>query len=37
MEAVGIEVVKTVLNLELDIDYPSKKYSYKFGLACFKK
>ena len=37
MEAVGIEVVRTVLNLNLSIDYPSTKYSYKFGLACFKK
>ncbi|TFF63752.1 MAG: hypothetical protein EU521_00450 [Promethearchaeota archaeon] len=36
MEAVGIEVIKTVLNLNLNIEYPSKKYSYKFGLACFK-
>ncbi|MBD3211194.1 MAG: hypothetical protein GF311_01205 [Candidatus Lokiarchaeota archaeon] len=36
MEAVGIEVMKTVLNLDVDIKYPSKKYSYKFGLVCFK-
>lgn len=36
MEAVGIEVVKTVVNLDLDIDYPSQKYIYLFGLACFK-
>jgi len=36
MEAVGIEVVKTVLNLNLNIDYPSKKYNYSFGLICFK-
>ena len=36
MEAVGIEVVRTVLELKLDIEYPSNKYSYRFGLACFK-
>lgn len=36
MEAVGIEVVKTVINLDLGIDYPSQKYVYLFGLACFK-
>jgi predicted metal-binding protein len=36
MEAVGIEVIKTVLNLNNDIGYPSNKFSYKFGLACFK-
>ncbi|MBD3195255.1 MAG: hypothetical protein GF317_09380 [Candidatus Lokiarchaeota archaeon] len=36
MEAVGIEVIKTVVKLDQDIGYPSKKYTYKFGLACFK-
>ena len=38
MEAVGIEVIKTVLRLKdkLNIEYPSNKYSYRFGLACFK-
>jgi len=36
MEAVGIEVVRTVLELKLDIEYPSNKYSYRFGLACLK-
>ncbi|TFG06600.1 MAG: DUF2284 domain-containing protein [Promethearchaeota archaeon] len=36
MEAVGIEVIKTVMNLKADIEYPSHKYSYQFGLACFK-
>ncbi len=41
MEAVGIEVIKTVLELkkkgiELGFEYPSSKYDYKFGLACFK-
>ena len=36
MEAVGIEVVRTVQELKLNIEYPSNKYSYRFGLACFK-
>ena len=40
MEAVGIEVIRTVLDLKkhnkIDIEYPSNKYSYRFGLACFK-
>jgi predicted metal-binding protein len=36
MEAVGIEVIRTVRELKLDIEYPSNKYSYRFGLACFK-
>jgi predicted metal-binding protein len=38
MEAIGIEVIKTVRDLKsrLDIDYPSNKYSYRFGLVCFK-
>lgn len=38
MEAIGIEVIKTVLDLKdkLNIEYPSNKYSYRFGLACFK-
>ncbi len=40
MEAVGIEVISSVMNLvkksKLEIEYPSKKYSYRFGLACFK-
>ncbi|MFX0072886.1 MAG: DUF2284 domain-containing protein [Candidatus Hermodarchaeota archaeon] len=36
MEAVGIEVIKTVLNLKSEIEYPSNKYSYQFGLVCFK-
>ena len=38
MEAVGIEVIQTVWDLKdkLNIDYPSNKYSYRFGLACFK-
>ncbi|MFW9880776.1 MAG: DUF2284 domain-containing protein [Candidatus Thorarchaeota archaeon] len=38
MEAVGIEVIKTVRAIrdKLNIEYPSNKYSYRFGLACFK-
>ena len=36
MEAIGIEVIKTVLNLNSDIEYPSNKYSYRFGLVCLK-
>jgi predicted metal-binding protein len=35
MEAVGIEVIKSILELKID-GYPSNKYSYRFGLACFK-
>jgi len=38
MEATGIEVIQTVRDLKdkLKIQYPSNKYSYRFGLACFK-
>ncbi|MFX1457101.1 MAG: DUF2284 domain-containing protein [Promethearchaeota archaeon] len=38
MEAVGIEVIKTVRAIKdkLNIEYPSNNYSYRFGLACFK-
>ncbi|TFF90413.1 MAG: DUF2284 domain-containing protein [Promethearchaeota archaeon] len=36
MEAVGIEVIKTVLKLKADIEYPSNKYIYRFGLICLK-
>lgn len=38
MEAVGIEVIRTVRDIKdkLGIEYPSNKYSYRFGLACFK-
>jgi len=40
MESVGIDVISTVRELKhkkmLDIEYPSNKYSYRFGLACFK-
>ncbi len=40
MESVGIDVISTVRELKkkqlIDIEYPSNKYSYRFGLACFK-
>lgn len=40
MESVGIDVISTVRKLKqkevIDIEYPSNKYSYRFGLACFK-
>ncbi|MHA1456807.1 MAG: DUF2284 domain-containing protein [Promethearchaeota archaeon] len=38
MEATGIEVISTVRELrdKFNIEYPSNKYSYRFGLACFK-
>jgi len=36
MEAVGIDVIKTVSKLDVDIGYPSQRYAHKFGLACFK-
>ena len=36
MEAVGINVTKTVRNLNLDIEWPPKNYAYRFGLICNK-
>ena len=40
MEAVGIEVIRSIHQLQktnkIHIEYPSNKYSYRFGLACFK-
>lgn len=36
MEAVGIDVTRTVLNLKIDIEWPPNNYSYRFGLVCFK-
>ncbi len=36
MEAVGIEVTKTVSNLNLDIEWPPTDFLYRFGLICFK-
>jgi predicted metal-binding protein len=35
MEAVGIHVTKTVQNLGLEIEWPPKKYYYRFALASF--
>jgi len=36
MEAVGIDVTKTVRNLNLNIEWPPTNYVYRFGLVCFK-
>jgi predicted metal-binding protein len=37
MEAIGIEVIRTVAKLpNRDFEYPSKTYSYRFGLVCIK-
>jgi len=37
MEAIGIEVIRTVAKLPYrDFEYPSKTYSYRFGLVCIK-
>jgi len=36
MEAVGIDVTKTVRNLNLNIEWPPINYVYRFGLVCFK-
>jgi predicted metal-binding protein len=36
MEAVGIDVDKTVKNLNILIEWPPINYSYRFGLICFK-
>lgn len=36
MEAVGIEVTKTVKNLNLDIEWPPLNHAYRFGLICFQ-
>jgi predicted metal-binding protein len=36
MEAVCIEVIRTVIESMLDIGFPSQKYDFRFGLACFK-
>ncbi|MHA1669231.1 MAG: DUF2284 domain-containing protein [Promethearchaeota archaeon] len=35
MEAVGIDVTKTVSNLNLDIEWPPLEHTYRFGLICF--
>ncbi|MHA2181436.1 MAG: DUF2284 domain-containing protein [Promethearchaeota archaeon] len=36
MEAVGIEVTKTVSRLDLDIQWPPTDFLFRFGLICFK-
>jgi predicted metal-binding protein len=36
MEAVGIDVTKTVKNLKFNIEWPPKEFVYRFGLVCFK-
>jgi predicted metal-binding protein len=36
MEAVGIDVTKTVNKLNLNIEWPPTNYAYRFGLVCFK-
>jgi predicted metal-binding protein len=37
MEAIGIEVIRTAAKLpNRDFEYPSKTYSYRFGLVCIK-
>lgn len=36
MEAVGIDVTKTVRNVDLDIEWPPINYVYRFGLICIK-
>ena len=36
MEAVGIEVTKTVSQLNLEIEWPPTNFLYRFGLICFK-
>lgn len=35
MEAVGIDVTKTVSQLNLDIEWPPINHAYRFGLICF--
>ena len=36
MEAVGIDVSKTVSQINLDIEWPPINYAYRFGLICLK-
>ena len=36
MEAVGIDVTKTVKNLNFDLEWPPKDFVYRFGLVCLK-
>ena len=36
MEAVGIDVTKTVRDLGFNIEWPPNEFIYRFGLVCFK-
>lgn len=36
MESVGINVDKTVRNLNIDIEWPPTNFIYRFGLICIK-
>ena len=36
MEAIGIDVTKTVKNLHFDLEWPPNDFIYRFGLVCFK-
>ena len=36
MEAVGIDVTKTVKNLNIEIEWPPVNHVYRFGLVCVK-
>jgi len=36
MEAVGIDVTKTVNNLKFNLEWPPNDYVYRFGLVCLK-
>ncbi|MCJ7648379.1 MAG: DUF2284 domain-containing protein, partial [Candidatus Lokiarchaeota archaeon] len=35
MEAVGIDVDKTVKNVNIEIEWPPINYAYRFGLICY--
>ena len=36
MEAVGIDVNKTVTNLNFNLEWPPNEFVYRFGLICLK-
>jgi len=36
MEAVGIDVTKSVRNLNFNLEWPPIKFLYRFGLICFR-
>jgi len=36
MEAVGIDVTKTVKNLDFNLEWPPNEFVYRFGLVCCK-